>query len=352
MTRIVIAVAMAGLLGLFVCSTLLWAQTPKVGDPVLAFTGANVIDASNGRVLPDRTVIVIGQRIAQISQTSNAKIPEHATVVDASRKYLMPGLWDMHVHIFQGNDISSGTEIVLPLFIVNGVTGIRDMGSELEWILQTRRRVAELSVLGPRMVVPGPMLDGPKPQFLASRAIASPEEGRAAVQMLKKRGVDFIKIQSLVPRAAFLAIADECRKQDIPFAGHVPDAVRASEAITAGMKSFEHLIGLFEGSSNIEDELLKGTKGPGRFLETYDAGKEASLITLIKNHEVWQCPQLTWERGGLLIDVIDLSRDPAAIYVPASWRNVLWPKLKSSLRRGAIIGKKKAPLFSPGISSN
>ena len=109
-------------------------------------------------------------------------------------------------------------------------------------------------------VTSGPMLDGPKPRFPSSVAIATPDDARRAVADLKRRGADFIKLQSLIPRDAVFAIADEAKKQQIPFEGHVPDSVRASEMSEAGMKSFEHLIGIFEATSI--DRRVKGMPSP------------------------------------------------------------------------------------------
>jgi hypothetical protein len=209
------------------------------------------------------------------------------------------------------------------------------MGSELDLILAARKEIAEGKLVGPRMVVAGPMLDGPKTQFPASIATTTPEDGRRAVDMLKSRGVDFIKIQSYVPRDAYFAIVDECKKQEITFVGHVPDAIRGSEASNAGQKSFEHLIGIFEGSSTVEDELLKGPKGPGRFLETYDAAKETALIQLLAKNQTWQCPTLYWERGQWLIDAPEVrnevSNDPDAKYAPKFWREKSWPRFTASI---------------------
>ena len=121
------------------------------------------------------------------------------------------------------------------------------------------------------------MLDGPRPRFPSSIAIASPEDARHAVADLTARGADFIKLQSLLPRDAVLAIAEEARKREIAFAGHVPNAMRASDMSEAGMKSFEHLIGIFEGSSTAEDAFLEGGKTEVRFLAPYDEARAASL---------------------------------------------------------------------------
>src|SRR5208337_3570110 len=125
----------------------------------------------------------------------------------------------------------------LPLFIANGVTSVRDMGSELGTVQAFRNQIENGELLGPRILTSGPMLDGPKPRFPSSLAIATPDDGRRAVDDLKQRGADFIKLQSLIPRDAVFAIADEAKKQEISFEGHVPDSVRAGEMSDGGMKS-------------------------------------------------------------------------------------------------------------------
>jgi imidazolonepropionase-like amidohydrolase len=303
-------------------------QTSGAGH-ALVIAHVTVIDVVTGQTLPDMNVVVEG--IAQAGPARQVKIPKDAQVVDGAGKFLVPGLWDMHVHTFFGEQAPVGRDITLPLFVTNGITGVRDMGSSLDEVLQARADIAAGRLLGPRMIVAGPMLDGPKTQFPASIAITTPEDGRRAVDMLVARGVDFIKIQSYVPREAYFAIVDECKKKNIVFVGHVPDAIRGSEASNAGQKSFEHLIGIFEGSSTAEDELLKGPKGPGKFLETYDPQKEAALIALLAKNQTWQCPTLFWERGQWLVDAIDITKDPDAKYVPALWRDQLWPRFTKSI---------------------
>ena len=317
-------------LGLLLCAGARTARSLEANGPI-AITNVTVIDTTGGPARPNMTVVIEGDRIAAVGEAGGTKIPKGARAVDGKGKFLIPGLWDMHIHTFFGDWVPGGKEVTLPLFIANGITGVRDMGSDLEPILAARRDVASGALLGPRMIVSGPMLDGPKSQFPAAIAIATPEDGRRAVVMLKGRGVDFIKIQSYVPREAYFAIADECRKQNIAFEGHVPDAIRASEAADAGQKSFEHLIGVFEGSSTIEDDLMKGPKGPARFLDTYDAAHEAALIQLLSKKQVWQCPTLYWERGQWLVDAIDVSKDPDAKYAPASWREKSWPKFTAGI---------------------
>ncbi|HEX9724813.1 MAG TPA: amidohydrolase, partial [Vicinamibacteria bacterium] len=298
-------------------------QSPQVP---LALRNVTVIDAARGLALPNMTVVIDGDHIAQAGRSDAVSLPAGARIVDAAGKFLIPGLWDMHVHTIFGDWFPGGREIALPLFIANGVTGVRDMGGELDVLLQWRKEIAQGNIPGPRLVVSGEMLDGPEPRFPSSIAVSNPGDGRRAVRDLKRRGADFIKLQSLIPRETVLAIAGEAKTLGIPVAGHVPDAVRAAEASNTGQKSFEHLIGIFEGSSTLEDEFLEGGKRPGRFLESFDAPRAAKLFALLAKNETWQCPTLVWERGGSLIEERDLGRDPLAKYAPASWKTGTWKK--------------------------
>ncbi len=308
------------------------AQTQ--GPPVvsIAFTHVSVIDTTGGATRPGMTVIVTGERITYVGRDDRATIPSGSTVVDASSQFMIPGLWDMHVHTFFGDDLGdSAKDVILPLFIANGVTGVRDMGSDLGHIVSASREIAARRLLGPRMVFAGPMLDGPKTTYPASIPIKSEADGRRAVDELAATGAGFIKVQSNIPREAYFAIADQSRKLHIPFAGHVPDAIRASEAVAAGQLSFEHLIGIFEASSTAETELLSGPKGPGVFLDTYDATREASIIKLLAKHHTWQCPTLFWERGQWLVDTVDPAEDADTRYAPEAWQSKEWPQWKASI---------------------
>src|SRR6476661_6059416 len=306
----------------------------------LTITNATVIDVSTGALRRGTTIVVDGNRIASVEPSAKTARP-HGRVVDAKGLYVIPGLWDMHTHAYFGWPRDFGDSYVLPLFIANGITGIRDIGSDLEAVLHARTDVAEHRIVGPRMVVSGPMLDGPKVSFAASMAIATPDDGRKAVDTLARRGVDFIKIQSGVPRDAYFAIADEAKKRGIVFEGHVPDAIRASEAVAAGQRTFEHLIGIFEASTPDEDSFITRRYGAGTdsaankslaaFLDRYDAAREASVIKLLATNTVWQCPTLYWERGQWLVDVIDYTKDPDIAYTPRSWVTKKFPEMQKSI---------------------
>jgi len=309
------------------------AQKPSVND-LLVVDNVTVVDVRTGKLKPDQTVILERHRIFSIRPSKSAKYPPDADRVNGKGGYLIPGLWDMHVHLVFGDWFPDAKDISLPLFIANGVTSVRDMGSELDVVQDWRTQIEAGQLIGPRILTSGPMLDGPRPRFPSSIAIASPEEARHAVDDLKAHGADFIKLQSLLPRDAVLAIAEEARKREIAFAGHVPNAMRASDMSEAGMKSFEHLIGIFEGSSTAEDAFLEGGKTEGRFLATYDEARAASLAALLAKNHTWQCPTLVWERGGNLLDVSDFSGDARVKYVPGAWKNKTWKRFTEEITQG------------------
>jgi imidazolonepropionase-like amidohydrolase len=303
-------------------------------DGLLVLNDITVIDVRTGTLQPDQTVILEGNHIVSVGPSKSAHYPRNAPSVACRGFFLIPGLWDMHVHLVFGDWFPGARNISLPLFVANGVTGVRDMGSELDVVEGWRNEIESGRLIGPRIYTSGPMLDGPKPRFPSSVAIATPDEGRRAVTDLKDRGADFIKLQSLIPRDAVFAVADEAKKEEIPFEGHVPDSVRAGEMSEAGMKSFEHLIGIFEGSSPAEDNFLKGNKTEERFLATYDSARAASLAAILAKNQTWQCPTLVWERGGNLIDVTDFAKDTRAKYVPTSWKTRTWKRFTDEITQG------------------
>jgi imidazolonepropionase-like amidohydrolase len=305
------------------------AQSAPMGTVTIA--NVTIIDTTGGPPQLHRTVTVHKGTIEDIRDSTLPRHKERGVEVNGTGKYLIPGLWDMHVHMVFGDWFPQGKEVTLPLFIANGITGVRDMGGELGVLQQWRKEITSGTLLGPRIVMSGPMLDGPQPRFPSSIAIKTPEDGRRAVDDLKQRGADFIKLQSLIPRDAVFAIADEAKKQGITFVGHVPDAVRASEASNAGQKSFEHLIGIFEGSSPLEDEFLKGGKTEGKFLSTYDPKRAEALFALLAKNQTWQCPTLVWERGGNLLELSDFAHDPLAKYAPALWKDVTWKRFTQEI---------------------
>ena len=283
----------------------LLASATRSSAQTITIDNVTIVDVSSGQLQPRMAITVEGKRIARVEAASSAT--RAAATLDGTGMFVIPGLWDMHIHAHFTNDTArfhSTSQVMLPLFIVNGVTGVRDLGSNLEVSLATRDSVAAHQLIGPRMLVSGPMIDGPTTRYAAAVKVSTPEEARAAVRMLRERGVDMIKTQTLIPRDAYFAMADEATRLRIPFEGHVPREITAMEAVNARQRSFEHMIGVSDTST-------------------------ALIVALAKNR-VWQCPTVVNSVGT----AADFLNDPGLAYwLRASvdgWRRTAVTRLEAS----------------------
>src|ERR1700733_8493258 len=320
---------------LLFCSLCFHAGVAQAGDPPLVLLHVTVINPGTSSVEPDQAVTIDGSRISAVSDAKNFHSPGHARVIDGSGEFLLPGLWDMHVHAAFGDWFPGGRDIILPLFVANGVTGVRDMGGDIPVLFAWRKEIANGQIIGPRMVVSGPMLDGYLPngklRFPSSIPVSTPAEAIAAVDSLKKQGVDFIKVQSEISLESYIAAAQEAHKQGLPIVGHVPDKVRIREVVAAGQKSIEHLMGIFEGCSTDEDKFIQGKGDLKLLLSTQDKQRCDSLIQLLAQSQTWQAPTLAWQRDGEFLDQPDPKRKPLDQYVPAYLRDVTWRRFTDEM---------------------
>ena len=297
----------------FLC--LFVAKIPNHTQAPLVFTHVTIIDVTGQAPKRDTTVVITGDRISAIGD--NIPMPAGAQVVDATGKFLIPGLWDMHVHWYLRDTFT--------LFIANGVTGVRQMFGNSD-LLRWRDQIAKGSLLGPRMVVASPIIDGPQPIWPNSIAVRNEDEGRKAVRRVKQWGADFVKVYALLPRDAYFGIADEAKQQGMTFVGHVPNSLSPAEASDAGQKSIEHLTGILIASSDKEaelrDKLVKADSPQARgrvqatALETYNEKKAANLIAHFVKNQTWQCPTLTVLRSSVYLGDEDFRRDGRLRYIP------------------------------------
>lgn len=331
---------MLALLLLILLPAPLLAQLPPgAHSRPLVFTHVTVIDATGAPARPDMTVIIDGGRITEINR--QAALPEDAQVINAAGKYLIPGLWDMHVH--------TPTREFVMLYVANGVTGVRDMFSPLPQINQWRGQILSGALAGPHIIAAGPIVDGPKPIWPGSIAVGNEAEGRKAVQTVKSGGSDFVKVYSQLSRDAYFAIADEAKKQGIAFAGHVPTVVTVAEASDAGQKSVEHLTGITLGCSSAEAELMKEMKEkseaePGAFLPTwvrlqsrslatYDSARAEALFARLAKNGTWQTPTFTVLRALAFLDDPAFTGDPRMKYMPPFVRSFWNPKNSPTMKQ-------------------
>jgi imidazolonepropionase-like amidohydrolase len=201
----------------------------------LAFVHVTIIDVRDGSAKPDMTVLISDDRIDAIGFSSDTPILKQVRVIDGRGKFLIPGLWDMHVH-------SDGDRHALQSLLQWGITGARDMAGDVWKVTTARRLIAAGDWTGPRLLVAGPRLMGPPGEPDEDVwVIHSPDEARRAVASLAGMNVDFIKVHDGLSRDVFLAIAAAAKARGLPFAGHVPASMTPAEVSDQGQKSIEHL---------------------------------------------------------------------------------------------------------------
>jgi imidazolonepropionase-like amidohydrolase len=242
-----------------------------------------VVDVERGVTRPDRTVVIRGSRIAQVAPAREIDVSRDAVTIDGTGKYIMPGLWDMHVHV-------SGNDRALELLLAAGVTGARDMGGDFAMLADARRRIAAGQLKGPRLVVAGPMLRGPKSPTDnsdgESQVVRTADEARRAVASLPALGVDFVKVHEDLSREAFLAIAQAVREKRLAFVGHVPTSLTPAEASDAGELSIEHLEWVPDSC------LVLFNKSTAPVPEGCQASAIASLLQKLSTNGTWLDPTI------------------------------------------------------------
>jgi imidazolonepropionase-like amidohydrolase len=294
------------LIGFSVCQSSEAPTPPVPKNAAYAITNTTVIDVKNGIAIPESTVLLRGGEIVQVASSAQVEVPAGSTVIDGRGTFTIPGLWDMHVH-------TGPKEVFFPLYIAHGITGIRDTGGDLpkatgngsislDVLNRWKDEIARGETLGPRMIVTGPIMDGPEPHWPGvTTPVKSPEEARRIVRSLKERKADFVKVYVNLPPETYFAIADESKKQGLPFAGHVPRALTTADAIRAGQRCIEHMNDILDSDLPLDE-----------------------LSALLRAQGTWNVPTLACTRKTT-IQGPELLKDERLKYIPVYVREI-WKK--------------------------
>jgi imidazolonepropionase-like amidohydrolase len=290
-----------------------------LAPPVLAAEGTRTdhktvlhdLTLIDGRHDPEshRSVVVRGNRIEEVLDATSTKPPSGSRRIECRGLFLIPGLWDMHVHL------SYTKASALPALLANGVTGVRDMGGRLAEIDQWRGELRAGTLEGPRIFRAGPMLNGRFADY--QLLVTNADEARGAVRALQRAGVDLIKHHRMTPRDAYFGIAAEAKALGIPFAGHIPRTVSPEEASDAGQRTIEHVETLFEGTfSGARDDVALAEP-----IARFKKDGAAELFARFARNGNWFTPTLiAFQEGNRFWDP---APDPRDRYVSHSSKEML-----------------------------
>ena len=289
----------------------------EAGAEVTVLRRVGVIDAVNG-IRPAQFVIVRGDRIVEVGAAEELTVPEGATVIDAEDAFLIPGLWDAHVHLTFTPELE---DVMFPLFLANGITSVRDTGGLTEKVLPWQQRARANPGGAPRVFVAGPLIDGVpavydgsdpfRPEIAIS--VGSVEAAEREVDELAAAGVDLIKAYELLAPDVFAAVVARAATHGLPVTGHAPLSMDAAAASAAGMSSMEHMRNLemsCSGQAEVLQEqrramLAAGAESGGALrsaihsaqrlpaIESQDDDRCAELVRVLAENGTWQVPTLT-----------------------------------------------------------
>jgi imidazolonepropionase-like amidohydrolase len=300
---------------LFACVVATFAAfSPSTAQQPLAMTHVTVIDGRDSTPRRDQTIVIRGPRIVAAGPSGKTKTPNGARLIDGRGKFLIPGLWDMHVH----TSVPAGREL-LRLYVANGVTGVRDMADDWDTLTTWRRAIASGKLVGPRIIASGPCLEGgdvPIPHILTR----TPAEGIAGVDSLVKLGVDFVKVHGQLTPETYFAIAKRARERGIPFAGHVSRAVGSEATSDSGQRSIEHLLAIPAPCTPAESIALAPRYTVQGALGRYSSRDLAPLYATFVRNNTWVTPTFTAQYEVAMWPTRAVPGDSLAHYLPTVLR--------------------------------
>ncbi|HEV2689464.1 MAG TPA: amidohydrolase family protein [Bryobacteraceae bacterium] len=292
--------------------------SPQKSGPV-AITGGTLIDGTGAPAVADAVVVIDGNRIVAVGPRAKVKIPAKATRVDATSKFILPGLWDMHAHFEQ---VEWG-----PIYLAAGVTSVRDCGNEFDYITAVRDAIREGKGLGPRLLLAG-VIDGDSKMSLGAQITNDPEQAKAYVRKYKDAGFDQIKVYQSVKIDVLKAITAEAHRLGMTVTGHVPSGITAFEAVEAGMDQINHMI-----PSVYLSAFPKGTKAQFGVLPAFNVNSEEAQLAIrfYKEHGTVLDPtmavyDLTWRASEKPLE----QTEPGAVKIA--------PELAPSLANTGVPG--------------
>jgi imidazolonepropionase-like amidohydrolase len=207
----------------------------SIGKPhnVIAILKGNIIDVTrDGEVQKNTMILIINGKIDYVGPVNNSLIPQGAQVIDATDKFLIPGLWDMHAHIFHPSYLQSA--------LLSGVTTVRDMGNEFDFMVQMKDLVRKGSVPAPNLYAAG-LLDGKSSATLGVMLATNVDEIKANVKRYHEAGFNQIKVYSSIRKNDFNTIVAEAKRYQMQVVGHLPTGYTLSYFINNGLNSLSHI---------------------------------------------------------------------------------------------------------------
>ena len=332
----------------------------------LLITNANIVDVEKDKILENRFLAISNDTIQMVGNMEEIEKYEYNEILDAENNYVMPGLWDMHVHFRGGDSLVDENKDLLSLFLAFGVTTVRDAGGDITpAVLDWKKGIAEGSMAGPRIFTSGPKLDGENPAWEGSIKVVEQADIKKALDSLERLNVDFVKMYdgSLKPEI-FYGIIEEAEGRNMKTTGHMPLQADFTTAIDHGLDGIEHMYYTVKAASPLADSLAEtdlGYRMMEPLIDSYDPELAQEIFRKMSLENVSITPTL--HIGKTLANLLetDHTKDSLLQYVGKGIQKTYEGRIESAKRAKASGSKMRekmeklsasmiVPMYKAGVN--
>ncbi len=317
---------LSGVIGLTFAVTLAGPVKAAPQQADLLIRHVTIIDVAKGKAIAGQAVAIHGDSIAASGPDNRiARNWKSGQTIEGRGQFLIPGLWDMHVHFGGGPDLIEENKALLPLYIANGITSIRDCSGDLPYdVLRWRGEIRNGTLFGPHLYSSGPKIEGLKPIWKGTLETGSEADVDQAVAKLKELNVDFVKItDSTLDPKLYLYAVRKARAEGLLVSGHIPYADTIGQAVAAGMSSIEHLDYAYKAGSRLE-AAISADVAAGKMTRaeaqkaldaSFDQGTALAAYRNLARKHVFVSPTLSISRTIAYLDRDNHRSDPELAYI-------------------------------------
>lgn len=290
----------------------------------LVLQNGQTLDLITGELKQQDLYITNGQ-IVKIEASGTEEKFNAKKILDASNTYILPGFWDNHTHFRGGDSLIAENKNLLPLFLANGITTVRDAGGDLtSSVMQWRKEITAGTLDGPTIFTSGPKIDGPNGTWAGSLEVVTDDDISQALDSLESLKTDFVKLyDSRISGEAYLSTLEQTDKRGLITSGHMPFTVTLKETVDAGIDAIEHLYYIIKGCSAVENEVTQMLKSKEigfwqampLLQEGYQNATAQTTFNLLKDNNVYVVPTLHIGKTLSYLDEVDHLNDPYLKYM-------------------------------------
>ena len=315
----------------------------------LLITNVQIVDVKDNKIMTSQWVGITGDEIISTGDMSSINVVHSETVLNGEGQFLMPGLWDNHVHFRGGDSLIMENKQLLQHFISHGITTVRDAGGDITPAVKDwQEQIAKGSLEGPNIFTSGPKLDGSRPAWAGSIQVTDSISVNRALDSLSSLGVDYVKVyDGSLTAETFYEIIQQAEQRNLKVIGHMPLSAKLMDAITLGLDGTEHMYYLLKACSNKEDSLTSlglGYGMMGELLATYDEGLASEVFSRLSKKQVFVTPTLYIGKvlSGLAWD--DHSGDSLLQYMGAGIQKTYEGRINSAKRNASSLSQNRSAL--------